>query len=95
MLDAELGKSSPLVKYPFEVGMMKEWAAELRQLAEEFLRGEAAVMPRLYPKTCEFCPLPALCRVRETRIPVEAAVMNGEGLQERGGETNGSTEADL
>ncbi len=95
MLDASLTKSSALMKYPFEVGMMKEWAAALRELAEEFLRGEAAVMPRLYPKTCEFCPLPALCRVRETGIPLQAAAINGESLHEKGDETNSGSEPDL
>jgi len=85
LLDANLGNTSPLVKSPFADSMRDQWADALLTLAYQFLRGEAAVAPKRYPKTCEFCPLPSLCRVRETSVPEDAAaelaaILDGAGM---------------
>ena len=42
-------------------------AATLLNLAESFVRGEARVDPRVYPKSCQYCPLAGVCRVAECR----------------------------
>ena len=41
------------------------WRSELDRLAGAFLAGHAAVAPKDYPRTCDYCELGALCRVRE------------------------------
>ena len=61
-----------MLKDPYRPAMKEDWAIVLRDLAEEFLRGEAAVAPKRYPATCELCALGSLCRVRETRVPLTA-----------------------
>lgn len=48
-----------------------EWESALLALAEDFLRGEAAIDPKYGAKTCEYCPMPGLCRVAESRNPLE------------------------
>jgi ATP-dependent helicase/nuclease subunit B len=80
-LDASLGKQHRLLKDPYHPAMMKDWAVVLRDLAEEFLRGEAAVAPKRYPATCELCALGSLCRVRETRVPLIASVVDDEKVE--------------
>ena len=45
--------------------LLASWRAVLEQLARDYLAGHAEVAPKLYPKTCEYCELSALCRVRE------------------------------
>lgn len=63
----DIGRTAALAKEPYTDAMRDEWTAALLNLAEDFLRGEAAVDPRDGRKTCEFCPLPGLCRVAENR----------------------------
>ena len=41
------------------------WKRALTALADEIKQGHAAVDPRQYPRTCEHCDLPTLCRVNE------------------------------
>jgi ATP-dependent helicase/nuclease subunit B len=36
-------------------------------LSGSFVRGEAHVDPHTYPKSCQYCPLPGVCRVAEDR----------------------------
>jgi len=43
------------------------WTAVVDSLGGSFLRGDAAVDPKQFPKTCEFCHLPALCRIGELK----------------------------
>lgn len=43
------------------------WTAVVDSLGRSFLRGDAAVDPKQFPKTCEFCHLPALCRIGELK----------------------------
>lgn len=41
------------------------WRAALEKLAAEYLSGAAPVAPKDYPRTCDYCDLKTLCRVRE------------------------------
>ena len=73
-----------LVSEPFSAETAQEWREVLLGLAEQFLRGEAQVDPKDYPKTCKFCDLPGLCRIAET----DRAVTDEDG-DEAGGESGG------
>jgi ATP-dependent helicase/nuclease subunit B len=55
-----------LTRPPYGAAMLQGWQNVLRGLAEQFLNGEAQVDPKQYPKTCEFCDLPGLCRIAES-----------------------------
>jgi probable DNA repair protein len=68
---AETKRNAAFIKDPYTETMRDEWEIALLVLAEEFLRGEAAVNPKEGKKTCEYCPLPGLCRVAETRSLLE------------------------
>jgi len=50
---------------PSWTALLERWRDMLDALAAEFLRGHAAVMPKQYPRTCEYCDLGTLCRVKE------------------------------
>jgi hypothetical protein len=39
------------------------WRTVLEKLATDFANGEAAVDPKLYPVTCEYCDASPVCRV--------------------------------
>jgi RecB family exonuclease len=45
--------------------LLDGWRSSLDALAGEFLAGHAAVAPKHYPRTCEYCDLGTLCRVKE------------------------------
>ncbi|HEY6280906.1 MAG TPA: PD-(D/E)XK nuclease family protein [Burkholderiales bacterium] len=47
--------------------LFEGWRAMLENLAREYLDGRADVAPKDYPKTCRYCELGALCRVKEIR----------------------------
>jgi probable DNA repair protein len=68
-----------LSKPPYRAEMLHAWQRVLLEVGRQFLRGEAQVDPKRYPKTCEFCPLPGLCRIAETDRA------NGTDDQEDGG----------
>jgi RecB family exonuclease len=68
-----------LAKPPYRAEMLQTWQRVLLDIGRQFLRGEAQVDPKRYPKTCEFCPLPGLCRIAETDRA------NGTDDQEDGG----------
>ena len=72
---------SSLCKPPYSETMLQEWKEHLLVLAEEFLRGEAQVDPKQYPKTCRYCDLPGLCRIAEKQ-----GVTRDAGTDEGGGE---------
>lgn len=61
----DLKDSSSFVKYPYEEAMHDEWQTALADLAVEFSQGEARVEPKHGETTCQYCPLPGLCRIRE------------------------------
>jgi ATP-dependent helicase/nuclease subunit B len=67
-----LSAQSRLTKEPLDEDALGDWADALSNLADGFLAGDAAVAPKSYPKTCQHCALPALCRVAESSIAVEA-----------------------
>ena len=64
------GKASGLEAFNEE--LRAEWKKSLLALADEFIHGVNTVTPKKYPKTCEYCPLPSLCRVADTPVPVTA-----------------------
>jgi ATP-dependent helicase/nuclease subunit B len=68
-----------LSRPPYRAEMLQAWQRVLLEVGRQFLRGEAQVDPKRYPKTCEFCPLPGLCRIAETDRA------NGTDDQEDGG----------
>lgn len=45
--------------------LVAQWEASLRQLAREFMVGEATVSPQ--PGACEYCDLASLCRINDLR----------------------------
>jgi ATP-dependent helicase/nuclease subunit B len=55
-----------LTRPPYGAAMLQGWQNVLLDLAQQFLNGEAQVDPKQYPKTCEFCDLPGLCRIAES-----------------------------
>ena len=63
---AVLPGDKKLAKNPFTADTLQAWRGTLDDLAQQFLAGEAQVDPKRYPKTCEFCRLPGLCRIAET-----------------------------
>ena len=68
-----------LAKPPYSAEMLERWQADLLALGFQFLAGEAQVDPKRYPKTCEFCDLPGLCRVAESdRAADEEEESDGE-----------------
>jgi probable DNA repair protein len=71
-LSSSLGGTSALVKRKLAPTHLEEWRACIEQLARDFIAGHAEADPRDYPKTCERCELPVLCRIHETREQIEA-----------------------
>jgi len=60
-----------LGKVVYSEPLRDEWEAALLALAEDFLRGEATVDPKDEKEICKYCPMPALCRVAESRDALE------------------------
>ncbi len=63
-------RDSKLMQPPYSAAMLQDWQNVLLDLAQQFLRGEAQVDPKQYPKTCKFCDLHGLCRIAESN-PVD------------------------
>jgi ATP-dependent helicase/nuclease subunit B len=55
-----------LAKQPYGEETLGKWKEVLLDLANGFLNGEAQVDPKQYPKTCQYCKLPGLCRIAES-----------------------------
>jgi probable DNA repair protein len=55
-----------LTRPPYSAAMLQNWQNVLLDLGQQFLNGEAQVDPKQYPRTCEFCDLPGLCRIAES-----------------------------
>lgn len=66
-LQPGLGPQTYLVKKPLLLDDLEGWRQTIEQLARDFIVGRAETDPREYPKTCERCNLPVLCRVYENR----------------------------
>jgi ATP-dependent helicase/nuclease subunit B len=59
-------RDSKLIRPPYSAAMLQGWQNVLLDLGQQFLKGEAQVDPKQYPKTCAFCDLPGLCRIAES-----------------------------
>jgi ATP-dependent helicase/nuclease subunit B len=59
-------RDSKLTRPPYSADMLQGWQNVLLNLGQQFLKGEAQVDPKQYPKTCAFCDLPGLCRIAES-----------------------------
>jgi ATP-dependent helicase/DNAse subunit B len=57
--------NSKIAKPPYSAEMLRGWQNALLELGQQFLNGEAQVDPKQYPKTCQYCELPGLCRIAE------------------------------
>lgn len=55
------------------------WRGTLERLASAFLEGVVRVDPKRFPATCQYCPLDAMCRVREL---LDGAVADDDGGQD-------------
>lgn len=58
----------------------REWLACLERLAHEFVNGYAAVDPK--PLACLFCPVDSLCRIAESPLPIDDALIESGVLDE-------------
>jgi probable DNA repair protein len=63
---------------PGWAGLMADWRDILARLADEFVRGEAAVAPKSLAKSCRYCALPLLCRVGERASLAARLASEGE-----------------
>ncbi len=72
LLSSGLPNASDLVKNPLGDTLREAWRNDLLEVATEFVQGNATVSPKNYPKTCEFCAFTALCRVRESDVPLQS-----------------------
>jgi ATP-dependent helicase/nuclease subunit B len=70
-LFSDIKGTSSLAKFPYTNAVRDEWSEALLSLAGDFLRGEAAVDPKDGRSTCEYCPLPGLCRVAERPVDLQ------------------------
>jgi ATP-dependent helicase/nuclease subunit B len=64
--DAIIPRNTALSKQPYGEETLRAWKEVLLALANGFLNGEAQVDPKQYPKTCQYCHLPGLCRIAES-----------------------------
>jgi hypothetical protein len=62
-----LPDTDPLLTEPYTPELVDEWRATLSDLSGSFVRGEAQIDPHVYPVSCRYCALGALCRVAEAR----------------------------
>jgi ATP-dependent helicase/nuclease subunit B len=82
----------PRINAPaYSAELRQRWEKVLLALGNQFVAGDAQVDPKRYPKTCEFCPLPGLCRVAEmdrdwvdTDSNGFSEEQNGNGQQQSG-----------
>ncbi|MGB6691398.1 MAG: PD-(D/E)XK nuclease family protein, partial [Terracidiphilus sp.] len=77
-----LSGNNALAKNPLTLDDLLAWRDYIEQLARDFVAGRAEADPRDYPKTCERCELPALCRIHESRAMVAADESDAEAPDE-------------
>jgi ATP-dependent helicase/nuclease subunit B len=68
----------------YSTELRQQWEKVLLALGNQFVAGDAQVDPKRYPKTCEFCPLPGLCRVAEMDRDWVDAESNGFSEEQNG-----------
>ena len=56
-----------------------EWRRVLTKLADEFSAGDARVLPKLYPKTCEHCAQRLVCRLDVAAFDEDVDEEMGDG----------------
>lgn len=71
---------------PYTPELHSQWETALRALAEDFLQGEASVDPKSYPQSCQYCPLPPLCRIGESARARAALDNESAGIDTGNGE---------
>jgi RecB family exonuclease len=76
-LMADAKATSAMAKNPYTDAVRDEWHEALLSVAGDFLVGEAAVDPKEGRKTCQYCPLPGLCRISEISSALEARTHAG------------------
>lgn len=59
-------------------GLLADWREELERLAADYLAGAAEVAPKR-KTSCQFCPLPLLCRLEARRGDGERLALGGAG----------------
>jgi ATP-dependent helicase/nuclease subunit B len=77
-----LRRNNALARNPLTLGDLRAWRDYIEQLARDFVAGRAEADPRDYPRTCELCELPALCRIHESRAVVAADESDTEASDE-------------
>jgi len=81
LFDAE-NVAHALAGNPLTLEELSAWRNHIEQLARDFIAGRAEADPRDYPRTCERCELPALCRIHESRAIAEVEESDAEALDE-------------
>ncbi len=79
-LSSSIRAKQAIVTDPYSRVMRDQWARALEELAQEFLRGEAAVDPR--PHACDLCHLQSLCRVAELNIVTAGSADDDEAADD-------------
>ena len=79
-LSTSIGAKESIVKDPYSPSMRDEWAEALEKLAQEFLRGDAAVDPR--PRACDLCHFQSLCRVAEHNLVTAGSAQAEEAIDD-------------
>lgn len=77
-----LSGNNALVRNPLTLDDLLAWRDYIEQLARNFVEGRAEADPRDYPRTCERCELPALCRIHESRAMVASEESESEAPDE-------------
>jgi ATP-dependent helicase/nuclease subunit B len=76
---AKLSGGSGLVKNSLTAEQLIDWRDSIEQLARDFLQGRAEVDPREAPRTCKYCGLETLCRIRENEILLQSETDDDSG----------------
>ncbi len=66
--DAVFGEPSKMPVPTLQM-QLEDWHRILESLATAFAEGDAAVVPKLYPKTCKHCDQRILCRLNPSTLP--------------------------
>jgi probable DNA repair protein len=71
------GCGGPPKGYDSWAGLLEAWHRRLEALAREYLAGDARLAPDP-ARACQYCPLPGLCRIGDTRL----VALRAEGQDE-------------
>lgn len=73
-----VGADQAPIERPGWDGLLADWRDALLRLAQAFVAGDAAVAPKSLNRSCQYCPLPLLCRIDE-RAALGARLAAAEG----------------